>query len=294
MTVGIDLSIRDYRNLLIEQMPPRMEVGDADLLNYFSLSGFTYTEKVNSIIIDGTEYVRDEWTLGELKIDLSIAGTGNYDDCIIDLIEKIDSDDKVWIYTNPNFIQLDAMACIQKKIDDRRNRLITEMNPRLATVGGLLSFWEAIFQNERIVIGGVLETDSEYMARTISELFGQSTSIIVIRRIFEQYGLTNFILENTREDAFKWNSKSASDSVNLWLEPKDYDEIPFLRQLFGNISLAGKRLFVFCPVTDQDCYGINYGNGTDADDYEIPPPFIPGAGVEGAGYGASYGAIYGS
>lgn len=293
MPVGIELSIRDYRNLLIEEMPPWMETFDPDLLNYFSLSGFTYTDLVYSLIVDGTEYLKAEWTLGNFKIALGIPGTGNFDDCIIDIIDKIDSDDEVWIYTNPNFIQLDAIAVIQKKIDDRRNQLITEMNPRLATIDGLLFFWEAIFQSERLIIDEVPETDAAYMARAISELFGQSAALIVLRRIFSQYGLTNFTLENSRDDTFKWNSKAESDSVNLYLAEDDYDKIQFLNNLFNNVALAGKRLFVLCPAQNHDCYGLNYGNGTDADDYIIPPPFIPGAGIEGEGYGASYGAIYG-
>ena len=53
MTAGIELSIRDYRQLLAEQMPPWMETDDPDLLNYFSLSGFTYIDKEYSIIVDG-------------------------------------------------------------------------------------------------------------------------------------------------------------------------------------------------------------------------------------------------
>lgn len=295
MPAGIELSIRDYRNLLIEEMPPWMEVGDPDLLNYFSLSGFTYTEKVYSIVIDGTEYQRDEWTLGELKADLGIAGTGNYDDCIIDIIELIDIDDEVWIYTNPNFIQLDAKAVILKKIDDRRNQLISEMNPRLATIDGLLFFWEAIFQSIRLIINEIPETDAAYMARAISELFGQSASLIVIRRNFDKYGLTNYTLENSRDDTFKWNSKAEAFSVNLHLDPVDYDRIPTLRGLFGNISVAGMRLFVLCPAQNHDCYGLNYGNSTEENvDYVVPPAFVPGAGIEGQGYGASYGAIYGN
>ena len=295
MTAGIELSIRDYRQLLAEQMPPWMETDDLDLLNYFSLSGFTYIDKEYSIAVDGVEYLRSEWTLGDFKTDLGIAGTGNYDDCIIDIIEKIDADDEVWIYTNPNIIQLDQMSCMQKKVDDRRNQLISEMNPRLATIDGLLFFWEAIFQSTRLIINEVPETDAAYMARAISELFGQSSAIIVLRRNFDRYGLTNYTLENSREDSFKWNSRSEAMSVNLHLDPVDYDSIQTLRDLFGNISLAGIRLFVLCPAQNHDCYGLNYGNPSEQNiDYVVPPPFIPGQGIEGQGYGGSYGAIYGN
>lgn len=309
MPSGINLSIREHRNILIAEMPPWMEVGDLDLLKYFSLDGHTYLEKIESIVVDGTEYARDEWTLGQLKTALAIPGTGNYDDCIIDLIEEIDSAGDVWIYTNPNFIQLDAMASILKKSDDRRNQLLTEMNPRLATQDGLLPFWEAIFQSERMAINGVLESDVDYMLRAISELFGQSSSIINIRRILEKYGLTNFILENSRQDSFKWNSRAESDSVNLHLEAKDYDKIPFLQKVFFNVTLAGKRLFVFCPAEGHDCFGAFYGQpSTEMLDYVVPTEFTPGSLYDGAlpdspfdteiqpalGYGSSYGAFYGS
>ncbi len=294
MPNGIQLSVREYRELIKEQMPPWMELVDFDLLNYFSLSGHTHTEKMESIIIDDVEYIRNEWTLGDLKTELSIAGTGNYDHCTLDILEQIDSDDNALIYTNPNYQQIDALAVIQKKIDDRRDVITTEMNPRLATVDGMLPFWEAIFQSERLTIDGELETDAAYMARVVAELFGQSSSLIAVRQTFEKYGLTNFTLLNSKEDPTHWNAKSAPNSVNLDLAEEDYDRIPFLNQVFINVSLAGMRMFVLCPAQNHDCYGLNYGNGTDADDYIIPPPFIPGAGIEGQGYGASYGAIYGN
>jgi len=294
MPNGTSLSIREYRELVKEQMPPWMELDDLDLFNYFSLAGHTHIEKIESIIIDGTEYIRNEWTLGALKTALGIAGTGNYDNCIIDIIEEIDSDDNVFIYTNPNIIQVDALAVIQKKIDDRRDVIITEMNPRLATVDGMLYFWEAIFQSERQIINDVYETDAEYMARAVSELFGQSSSLNAIRIILEKYGLTNFELENSREDTFKWNSKAESNSVNLHISEEDYDKRPFLYQLFVNVSLAGMRLFILCPAQNHDCFGLNYGNGTEDFGYETPPPFIPGFGTIGQGYGAKYGAIYGN
>ena len=241
--IGIELSIRDYRNLLIKQMPPWMEVNDPDLLEYFSLAGFDYFEKEDTIIVDGTEYKRDEWTLGDFKTDLSIAGTGNYDDCIIDIIELIDSDDKVFIYTNPNFIQLDAMAVMIKAKDDRRNQLITEMNPLLATLDGLLLFWEAMFQSERQIIDGVPETDAEYMQRVVSLLFGLSTSLVVIKKVFEKLGLTNFEIFDSREDPFKWDLKEEAFSVNLHIQLADIDKVPFLHDIFLSISLAGIRLF---------------------------------------------------
>ena len=294
MPTGINLSIRDYREIIKKQMPPWMVTGDLDLFNYFSLSGHTYTEKIDSIIIDDFEYFRDQWTLGELKADLGILGTGDYDDSIIDLIEKIDSDDEVWIYTNPNIIIIDSLAVMQKKIDDRRNQLIEEMNPYLATVDGLLLFWEAIFQSERFTIVGELETDAEYMARAISELFGQSASLIVIRRTFDKYGLTNYYLEDSRKDPTHWSSYSAAMSVNLYLEAEDFDKITFLRQLFSNISVAGIRLFILCPATDHDCFGLNFGNSTDNSDYVVPPPFVPGVGLAGEGFGAKFGALFGN
>ncbi len=176
-----------------------------------------------------------------------------------------------------------------------RDQLISEMNPRLATIDGLLFFWEAIFQSTRLIINEVPETDAAYMARAISELFGQSSAIIVLRRNFDRYGLTNYTLENSREDAFKWNSRAEAMSVNLHLDPDDYDRIQTLRDLFGNISLAGIRLFVLCPAQNHDCYGLNYGNSSEENtDYVVPPPFIPGQGIEGQGYGGSYGAIYGN
>lgn len=295
MPNGIQLSVREYRELFIEQMPPWMELKDFDLLNYFSLSGHTHIEKMESIIIDDIEYIRNEWTLGELKTELSIAGTGNYDDCTLDILELIDSDDEVWVYTNPNFIQVDALSVIQKKIDDRRDLVTTEMNPRLATVDGLLPFWEAIFQSTRQTIAGDLETDAAYMARVVSELFGQSSSLVAIRQTFEKYGLTNFTILNSKEDPTHWNVRSAPNSVNLYLAAEDYDRIPFLSQAFIDISLAGMRMFILCPAQNHDCYGLNYGNSTAGNtDYVVPPPFIPGAGIEGQGYGASYGAIYGN
>ena len=276
MSDGINLSIREYRDLVIKQMPPWMEVSDPDLLNYFSLSAFTYIDKIESIIVDGAEYIKTEWTLGDFKDDLGILGTGNYDNCIIDIIEDIDSDDNVHIYTNPNLIMVDAMATILKKVDDRRNQLFTEINPRLATVDGLLSFWEAIFQSERLTIQGELETDAAYMARAISELFGQSASLISVRQNFEKYGLTNFTLVNAREDTGTWDSFSESNTVHLYLQIEDFGRIPFLRQVWINISLAGMRLFIFCPDPEQDCYGLNYGNAKNyGDDYVEPPPFTP-------------------
>ena len=149
------------------------------------------------------------------------------------------------------------------------------MNPGLATSDGLLPFWEAIFQSQRKTINGVVETDAAYMLRAISELFGQSSSLVVLRREFTKYGITNFTLENSRDDTFKWNTLMEPMSVNLHLEEKDFDRIPFLRELFFNISVAGMRLFIFCPAQDQDCYGLNYGYGIDAEDYETPPPFTP-------------------
>ena len=263
--LGIELSIRDYRALLAKQMPPWMEVNDSDLLQYFSLSGFDYFEKENVIIVDGVEYIRNEWTLGDFKTDLGIAGTGNYDDCIIDIIEEIDSDDNVFIYTNPNFIRLDAMAVITKKKDDRRNQLLTEMNPLLATVDGLLPFWEAMFQSERLIIDGVPETDAEYMARVVSLLFGASTSLVVIRNVFERLGLTNFTIEDSRKDSFHWNSYAEAFSVNLHIQLVDVSKIPIIEQVFLTISVAGMRLFIF----------VN----NDA--------------VEGEGYGSSDGSYYG-
>lgn len=275
MPNGIQLSVREYRELFIEQMPPWMELEDFDLLNYFSLSGHTHTEKMESIIIDDIEYIRNEWTLGELKTELLIAGTGNYDNCTLDIIELIDSDDEVWIYTNPNFIQVDALAFIQKNIDDRRDLVTTEMNPRLATVDGLLSFWEAIFQSTRQIISGVPETDAAYMARVVAELFDQSSSLIAIRQTFEKYGLTNFTLINSKEDPTHWNTRSAPNSVNLYLVADDYTRIPFLKQVFIDVSLAGMRMFILCPAENIDVYGLNYGNASDSGDYSTPPPFTP-------------------
>ncbi len=294
MSTGIKLSVREYRELFVEQMPPWMETKDFDLLNYFSLSGHSYTEKMESIVIDDIEYIRNEWTLGELKTELGIAGTGNYDDCTLDILEEIDSEDEVWAYTNPNYIQIDALAVIQKKIDDRRDLITTEMNPRLATVDGMLPFWEAIFQSTRLIIDGELETDAAYMARAVAELFGQSSSLVAIRQTFEKYGLTNFTLLNSKEDPTHWNARSAPNSVNLYLVEEDYGRISFLNQVFIDVSLAGMRMFVLCPAQNHDCYGLNYGNATDNSDYIVPPPFIPGAGIEGQGYGAAYGAIYGN
>lgn len=295
MPNGIQLSVREYRELVKEQMPPWMELVDFDLLNYFSLSGHTHIEKMESIIIDDVEYIRKEWTLGELKTELSIAGTGNYDDCTLDILEEIDSDDNVLIYTNPNYQQVDALAVIQKKIDDRRDVIVTQMNPRLATVDGLLSFWEAIFQSERLTIDDQLETDAAYMARVVAELFSQNSSLVAIRQSFEKYGLNDFQLLNSKEDPTHWNVKSAPDSVNLYLDEEDYGRIPFLRQIFIDISLAGMRMFVLCPAIGPDIFGLNYGNSSEENiDYIVPPPFIPGFGILGEGFGSLYGAIYGN
>jgi hypothetical protein len=292
--LGIDLSIRDYRNLLIKQAPPYMEFNDADLLNYFSLSGFDYFEKEDVIIVDGVEYNRQEWTLGDFKDALGIAGTGNYDVCVIDIIEKIDSNDNVFVYTNPNYIKYDSMAVIVKKKDDRRNQLITEMNPLLATLDGLLPFWEAMFQSTRQIIDGVPETDAEYMARVVSLLFGASTSLVVIRNVFEKLGLTNFEIIDSNKDETHWNPYSAPFSVNLYLDPDDFDNIDFIHQIFLTISLAGIRLFILCPATDHDCFGLNFGNATDNSDYVVPPPFVPGVGLTGEGFGARFGAFFGN
>lgn len=261
--LGIELSIRDYRNLLVKQMPPGFELNDPDLLEYFSLDGFTYFDRENSITVDGTEYIKTEWTLGDFKIDLSIAGTGNYDNCIIDIIEFIDpDDDKVYIYTNPNFIMIDSMATLIKKKDDRRNQLITEMNPYQATSGGLLPFWEAMFQSERRVNAGVPETDAEYMARVVSLLFGASTSLNVIRSVFDRLGLVNYTLENSREDTLHWNSRAEAMSVNLHLQLEDVDKISFLEQVFLSISLAGIRLYVFVDSNEAEGEGYGSSNGS--------------------------------
>lgn len=256
-----NLSIRDYRALLRKVMPLKFELNDPDLLEYFSLSGFSYFEKEESITVDGTVYNKNEWTLGNFKNDLGIAGTGNYDDCIIDLIEKIDSDGTVYIYTNPNFILIDSMAVIMKDLDDRRNQLINEMNPLLATSDGLLPFWEAMFQSEREIIEGVPETDSEYMSRIVSLIFGASTSLVVIRKVLENIGLENFTIYDSRDDPFKWNLKAEAFSVNLHIQKADQSKIPLIKRVFFNVSLAGIRLFIF---------------------------------VDGIGYGASYGASYGN
>jgi len=294
MADGINLSIKEYRKILIDQMPPWMITKELDLLSYFSLAGYSYLDKLESIVIDDIEYQKDEWTFAELKSELGIVGTGNYDACTIDMIEQIDDEDNVLIYTNPNIIMLDAIAAILQKLDRRRNQFLTETNPWLATVDGLLYFWEAIFQSQRLIINGIPETDSEYMARAITGLFGQSSSLIALRKTLAKYGLTNFTLEDSRKDTFKWNTKSESDSINLYLEAKDYEKISFINQIFFNIALAGKRLFIFCPAPNHDEYCLNFGNSSETNtDYVIPPPFIPGYGTEGAGYGASYGAFYG-
>lgn len=276
MTTGINLSLRDYRNILIDYMPPWMELGDPDLFLYFSLSGHTYTEKIDSIIVDGTVYNKTEWTLGDFKTDIGIAGTGNYDGCLIDIIELIDDNDDVYLYTNSNYIQLDGISVILKAIDDKRNRYFTELNPWLATTGGLLEFWEAIFQSKRWIIDGIQETDAEYMGRVLSEIFGQSSSLVTIRRILGKYGLTNFTLIDARDDTFSFNPLSESHTVHLYLQEQDFDRITFLKQIWLNVALAGIRLFIFCPNQDQDCYGLNYGNAKNyLGDYVPPSPFIP-------------------
>lgn len=292
--LGIELSIRDYRNLLKKQMPPWMELENPDLFEYFSLSGFDYFEKEDVIIVDGTEYNRFEWTLGDFKTALGIAGTGNHDNCIIDIIELIDSDDKVFVYTNPNFIVLDAMASIIKEKDDRRNQLMTEMNPYLATVDGLLLFWEAMFQSNRRIVDGVPETDAEYMARVISLLFGASTSLVVIRSVFDRLGLNNFEIIDSNKDETHWYERSHSFSVNLYLDEGDFGKRDFISKIFLTLSLAGIRLFILCPAKDHDCFGLNFGNATDNSDYVTPPPFIPGFGTIGEGFGSSFGKTFGN
>lgn len=283
--------IRDLRKELIRFMPPWMNT-ESQLLDYMDMSSFTVVQKTDALYVDDVPYPYDT-TLGELKTALSILGTGNYDVCVIDLIEKIEGTN-TWIETNTNFIWLDAMIEAIIEIVEYKRQAIREMNPILATAEFGIPYWEKLFGSERQLVGGVPETDGEYMIRVIAELFSLTTSLINIDKVLSQIGLQPYDFINTRNDVFQFNSKMWPYSVNLHIDGSDYSQIELIRNIFLGASAAGIRLFVFCPATVVDIFGLNFGNGTDLGDYVVPPPFIPGQGTEGVGFGASFGAIFGN
>ena len=54
-------------------------------------------------------------------------------------------------------------------------------------------------------------------------------------------------------------------------------------------------MFVLCPAIGPDIFGLNYGNSSPGNtDYITPPPFIPGFGVIGEGFGAVFGSFFGN
>ncbi len=263
--------IRQLRNEIIRFMPPWMNT-ESQLLSYIDMSSFIVVQKIDGLYVDGTPYGWDT-TIGDLKTALSIAGTGDYDVCVLDLIEEIDSSGYALIETNTNFIWLDAMVEAIVEIIDYKTQAIREMNPLLATVDFGLPYWEAMFGSERELISGVLETDSQYMIRVISELFAMTTSLLNIKKLFDQIGLQPYTFVNTRKDTFQFNNKMWPYSVSLHLDPIDSDKISIIRKIFLGSSAAGIRLFIFCPDMEMDCYGLFYA--TDADDYIVPSSFTP-------------------
>ncbi len=124
-------SIRQLRNELIRFMPPWMQTENI-LLEYMDLSAFTVVQKTDALYVDGTPYIWDT-TIGALKTALSIAGTGDYDVCAIEIIEEFVSG-KAFVETNTNLTLLDAIAeTIVDWIIAHKNQAIREMNPLLAT-----------------------------------------------------------------------------------------------------------------------------------------------------------------
>ena len=266
--------LRQLRNEIIRFMPPWMNT-ESKLLDYMDMSAFTVVQKTDALYVDGTPYLYTT-TLGELKTALSIAGTGDYDVCVIDIIEKIDGT-STWIETNTNFIWLDAIIEAVIEIIEYKIQAIREMNPLLATSDFGVPYWEAMFSSERQIILGVPETDPEYMLRVLGELFSMTTSLININNLLLQIGLQPFTFINTRKDTFQWNNKMWPYSVSLHLDKADSANIDFIRRLFTGASAAGTRLFIFCPDETLDCYGLYYA--TDADDYIPPSRFIPGGPI---------------
>ena len=268
--------IRDLRKELIRFMPPWMST-ESKLFNYMDMSAFTVVQKTDALYVDGTPYLYST-TLAELKAALSISGTGDYDVCVIDLIEKVEGTN-TWIETNTNFIWLDAMIEAIIEIIEYKRQAIREMNPLLATVDFGIPYWEALFGSERRLIVGVPETDGQYMIRVISELFAMTTSLLNIKNLLDQIGLQPYTFVNTRNDSFQWNKKMWPYSVSLHLDKTDSDKIGLIRTIFAGSSAAGTRLFIFCADMQLDCYGLYYA--TDAEDYEIPSSFTPGIPLVG-------------
>jgi len=289
-------SIRQIRNELIRFMPPWMNL-ESQLLEYFDLTGFTSSIKTDALYIDGTPY---DWntTLGALKTALSIPGTGDYDDCILDLIEEIDGNGKAWIETNTNFILLDAIAETIVDLILFQDQALTEMNAYLATKDFGLPYWEALFESERLKISGVPETDAQYMSRAIATLFAVTTSLLNIESSLKQIGLQPFVLVNTRNDPFQFNKNMWPYSVCLHLNSLDVAHIPLIRSIFQHASAAGIRLLLMCDGTGfGSFFGAYFGDGATegATGYVPVSEFTPsGSQIPDSllGYGESYGSFY--
>jgi len=277
-------------------MPPWMNT-ESILLDYtlaLDLSAFTVVQKNDGLYVDGTLYGWDT-TITALRTALSLGGSGDYDDCVIDLIEEVDGSGNVWIETNTNFILLDSFCEALVDFILYKQQAIREMNPLLATADFGLPYWEAMFASKRQSILGVLETDGQYMVRVISELFATTTSLLNIQSLLEELGLQPFTLINTRKDPFQFNKKMWPYSVNLHLDGADENKIQTIRQIFSGASAAGTRLILMCNVFDQGygySYGANYGGWDGTSDYLPVPEFITDGVVNLIGYGAGYGSYY--
>ncbi|MCP4749375.1 MAG: hypothetical protein GY866_00645, partial [Proteobacteria bacterium] len=261
-------TVQDYRDEIIRYTPSWFADGcrDKNLLEYFSLAGRTVEERKDSIVVDLVEYGREDWTLGQLKTELGIPGTGNYDDCVVDMIEEIDDEGAVWIYTNPNVVLLDAMAVVLKKLHEHREMLKTEINLVVATSDNMLPYWEVLVSSVRTVLDGIPETDLNYMSRVAEELVSMNTDLIGIRKFFARLGLANFTLVNAFEDDFVFNVLHKPFTVHLHLDTSDFGKIEPLESIFLNLAVAGMRLFVFCEeeLGYGGVYGIFDGGGESA------------------------------
>ena len=233
--------LRQLRNEIIRFMPPWMNT-ESILLDYMDMSAFTVVQKTDALYVDGVPYSY-ETTFEELKTALSIAGTGNYDVCVIDLIEKVEGT-STFIETNTNFIWLDAIIGAVIEIIEYKAQAIREMNPLLATADFGIPYWEALFGSERQLVAGIPETDGEYMIRVLSELFSMTTSLININALLSQIGLQPFTFINTRNDPFQVSDIWWPYSVNLHIEAVDNDKIGLIKSIFLGASAAGTRLFI--------------------------------------------------
>jgi len=246
-------------------MPPWMNT-EKQLLDYMDLSAFTVVQKIDGLYVDGTPYSWDT-TITALKAALAIGGTGDYDPCVIDLIDNIDGNGKVWIETNSNFILIDAIAETIVDIIVYKNQSIREMNPLLATFDFGLEYWQTMFNSERQEILGIPETDAEYMIRVVAELFALTTSLLNIDSIISQFGLQPYVVINTRNDPFQFNKNMWPYSVNIHLHGDDEDKIESIRNVFFRAAAAGIRPLIICDIIDSGedhSYCANFGGGTVA------------------------------